>query len=436
MHNLLLFIIGLFLMAALFRIDFFFYLLYIFFGVYFLSALWAERSLRHISARRQVAGVPAGEGARAFNGERVSVKLFLRNAGLLPVPWLRLHESLPIQLKAPNFYRCVLSLLPREEITLSYELDCRRRGYYPLGPLLLNTGDLFGMRTHEGRSIEVDHLMVYPRIMPLARLGLPAQTPFGSIPTKQHIYEDPSRMVGVREYQSGDSLRNVHWKTTATTGALQVKRFEPAISIESLNFLNLNRGEYTSARAEVATELGIVVAASIANFLIEKRQTVGLSCNGLDRAEAPEEAGESDKGQSEAERPPLPGQDSSAADSAPPTPTNLLSAIHLPSHRGQEQLMHILDLLARVQASEGIPFADMLRQASLHLTWGGTGIIISGHADETLFESMLLMKRSGFHVVLILLDPKTPFTLIQQRAQEVSIRAYQVWQESDLDVWR
>jgi hypothetical protein len=98
--------------------------------------------------------------------------------------------------------------------------------------------------------------------------------------------------------------------------------------------------------------------------------------------------------------------------------------------------MHILDLLARVQASEGIPFADMLRQASLHLTWGGTGIIISGHADETLFESMLLMKRSGFHVVLILLDPKTPFTLIQQRAQEVSIRAYQVWQESDLDVWR
>ncbi len=402
MQNILLFIIGLFIIAALFRIDFFFYLLYIFFGVYFLSSLWADRALKQVSVRREIAGYPLGESVRAFFGERVTVTLRLRNASLLPVPWLRIHESLPVQLKAPNFYRGVLSLLPHEKAVLSYELDCRRRGYYLLGPLLLNTGDLFGMRTHEGRSVEVDHLMVYPKIISLASLGLPAQSPFGSIPSKQRIFEDPSRMVGVREYQSGDSLRNVHWKMTATTGALQVKRFEPAISIESQIFLNLNRSEYTSARAEIATELGIVVAASIANFLVDKRQTVGICCNGTDPMEATGDA----------------------------------HAIVLKARKGREQLVHILDLLARVQSNENLSFSDLLRQANLHLPWGGTGIIISGHADEALFENMLLMKRSGFHVVLILLDPRSPFTLIQQRAHEVGIHAYQVWQESDLDVWR
>jgi len=110
--------------------------------------------------------------------------------------------------------------------------------------------------------------------------------------------------------------------------------------------------------------------------------------------------------------------------------------IHTQPHKGREQLVRILDTLARVQVSNHLAFVDVLRQASLHLTWGGTAIIITGHADDALFENMLLMKRSGYHVVFILLDPRSPFIGIQQRAQEVGIRAYQVWQESDLDVWR
>lgn len=393
MQNLLLFIIGLFFVAALFKIDFFFYLLYVFFGIYFLSRLWTERALRSITYKREYTD-------RAFPGEQITVNLRVRNEGLLPITWLRIHESLPIQLKAPNFYRSVLSLMPKEEKTLTYTLNCRRRGLYALGPLIVGSGDLIGIQSVEKRMENVDHLLVYPHIVPLTQFNLPAQTPFGAVPTKQRIFEDPTRIVGVREYQSGDSMRHIHWKTSATTGVLQVKRFEPAISIESQIFLNLNRSEYTLGRVDTASELAIVVAASVANYLIEKRQTVGLCCNGLDATMENQQI------------------------------------ISIPPHRGREHLMHILDVLARVQTSEHIPFAEVLKQATLNLTWGGTGIIVTAHADDGLFGNMLLMKRSGFHVVLILVDPKTPFTEIQYRAQEVGIRAYQVWQESDLDVWR
>jgi len=110
--------------------------------------------------------------------------------------------------------------------------------------------------------------------------------------------------------------------------------------------------------------------------------------------------------------------------------------IALPPRPGREQLMHILDVLARVQTSDRYSFAETLRLARLHLTWGGTGIIVTSHASDELFANMLMMKRSGFHVVLILLDPQVPFDLTQERAHSVGIRAYQVWQESDLDVWR
>jgi uncharacterized protein (DUF58 family) len=393
MRNLLVFVLGLFLVAALFRIDFFFYLLYFFFGIYFLSRLWVNSALNHLEVQRE-------HTERAFLGEKPQVKLRLHNRGVLPVPWLQIRDSVPIQLKSPNFFRTVLSLMPREEQTLSYELDCRKRGYYPLGPLAVYSSDLFGISDQERRLPGEDHVLVYPHIVPLGHLGLPAQTPFGSIPSKQHIFEDPSRMVGVREYQSGDSMRHIHWKTSATTGTLQVKRFEPAISIESQILLNLNRDEYSISRVDTAIELAIVAAASIANYLIELRQTVGLSCNGLD--------------------PMLEEQ----------------QAILLPPRKGRDQLMHILDVLARVQGVQDAPFDETLRRARLHLTWGGTGIIITSHADDSLFDNMLLMKRSGYHIVLVLVDPKAPFAQIKERAHEVGIAAYQVWQESDLDVWR
>jgi uncharacterized protein (DUF58 family) len=395
MQHLLAFIVVFFALAAVLRIDFFFYILYVLFGVYFLSGLWVDRAVRGLTVSHAFED-------RAFPGERITVSVQLRNGTILPLPWLRLHESLPIQLKSPNFYRCVVSLLPRETRTLSYDLECRRRGFYRLGPLTLHTGDLLGVRMRERRIEDLGALIVYPRIIPLARLGLAAQTPLGEVPARHQLYHDPTRMIGVRAYQSGDSLRHIHWKTSAATGALQVKRFEPAISWQAQLFVNLNRGEYNLHRYITASELAIVVAASVAHYLIEKRQEVGLSSNGLDPL-----AEETD------------GYEVTVA-----------------PRKGRDHLMRILDVLARVRLAEDRPFVDLVRRARLHLTWGGTAIIITAHADDALFDAMLLLQRSGYHILLIVVDPHAPFADTKAHAQAVGIAAHQIWQESDLDVWR
>ncbi|HHX65445.1 MAG TPA: DUF58 domain-containing protein [Chloroflexi bacterium] len=387
-------ILLLFVISAVLRLDFYFYLLYAFFGVYFFSRLWAERALRGLVFERNYTD-------RAFPGEHVTVTLRIRHRGWLPLPWLRVHESLPIELHTPNFFRCVLSLWPREETVQRYDLECRRRGYYPLGPLLVSAGDLFGVRSSDRRLERDDALTVYPRIVPLADLGLPAQTPFGAVPVKQRIYEDPSRLLGVREYQSGDSLRHMHWKATAATGALQVKRFEPAISIEAQILLNLDRRDYSTARAITASELAVVTAASIAHYLVEGRQAVGLITNGLD-----------------------------------PLQSGAQMPLSLPARKGRAHLMRLLDVLARAQVGEGTPFGAMLHEVGPRLTWGGTTIVIAPHVDDDLFDRLLAFKRRGFYIVLIVVDPRTPFDLIRRRARAAGIVAYQVWQERDLDVWR
>ncbi|MFH1086929.1 MAG: DUF58 domain-containing protein [Chloroflexota bacterium] len=393
MPHFLAFVIGLFVVAALFRVDFFFYLLYLFFGIYLLSRWWTQRGLRSVTFARHYSD-------HALLGEQVPVRLEIHNRGLLPLPWLRVHESLPIQIKAPNLFRCVTSLLPYERRTVAYELDCRRRGHYPLGPLLLSAGDLFGLREVEQRYANQDAITVYPRIVPLRELGLPAQSPFGDVPSKQRIFEDPTRLMGVREYQAGDSQRHIHWTASAATGTLQVKRFEPAISIEALILLNLNRPEYTVARAGPASELAIVTAASVANHLAGKRQAIGLCCSGADPLQNEEQP------------------------------------IILPPRKGHDQLMRILDALARVELGDKTPYQDLVRRARLHLTWGGMAILITAHAGDDLFDAMVLLKRGGFHVVLVVVDPQTPFLRVQQRVRAIGVQAHQVWQERDLDVWR
>lgn len=393
MPHLLTFILLITLIALLFRIEFFFYLLYVFFGIYLFSRLWGQHALDNVTFEREC-------DTRAFIGDQLPIRIHIQNRGFLPLPWVRVHDSLPMGIKSPNFYHCVISLLPFEKKVLEYELNCRQRGYYPLGPLIVRAGDPFGLCERERRLEAPDALWVYPKIVHLSKLELAAKVPFGYMRTKERIFEDPTRMVGVRAYQSGDSTRHIHWKATAATGSLQVKRFEPAISIESQIFLNLNRDEYTPARTIPASETAIVTAASIVNYLIQKRQTVGFSCNGQD---------------------PL---------------TEQAPKITVPPRKGEAQRLHILDILARVQLSKHLSFVDLLHQDRLQLTWGSTAIIISGHADNTLFDNMLLMKRSGFHVMLILADPQRPFANIKQRAKNVGIKAQQIWQEGDLDVWR
>ena len=69
---------------------------------------------------------------------------------------------------------------------------------------------------------------------------------------------------------------------TASTGILQTKRFEPAISVEAQIYLDLNREGYTLPRVTTASELAIEAAASIATLLTHQRQTIGLCSNGSD----------------------------------------------------------------------------------------------------------------------------------------------------------
>jgi uncharacterized protein (DUF58 family) len=394
MPGLFFFIFALFLAAAFMNLDFIFYILYIFFGMYLLGRLWTRQALQAVRYQRVL---PTDH---AFLGEVLEARLEIVNTGWPPLPWLYLRDNLPVQLHVPSSFHRVISLLSHERASFSYQLNCRRRGHYQLGPLYVRNGDLFGMAEEAKQWSELQYITVYPKIVPLRQLPLPSQSPFGELPSQQHVFQDPTRVIGVRDYTSRDSLRHINWKTSANVGRLQVKKYEPAISLETMLFLNLNREEYNIRSLVDASELAITVAASTANHLVEKRQKVGLITNGMD---------------------PLASEG---------------RATSLPSSKGRSHLMKVLEILARVEVTPTTPFTELLRRQSVRLSWGTTIIIITPQDTEELFTSLLQLRRRGFHVVLILVEMRVSFRESRQRASQIGVPAYHVWRESDLDMWR
>ena len=391
--NFFLFLIVLTVFAIFLREDSILTLAYFLVGVYALSRWWSRRALQAVEYKRTFQ-------QRAFLYEKISVQLELVNKHWLPVPWVQLTENLPLELIVPSTYRSVTSIGPYASRQFEYLLHADRRGYYSIGPLHLRSGDLIGLTEELNTEGGVDHLIVYPKIIPFADVKLPSRSPLGTLRHTQPIFEDPSRVRGKRDYTAGDSLRRVDWKATASTGRLQVKQFEPSIALETAIFLNLNADEYAPRTRLDATELAIVIAASLANWIVGKRQSVGLTVNGVDPIGT--------EGQAQA----------------------------LPPRKGRAHLTRILDVLARVRSAPTTPFAPLFQYEAARLPWGTTVILILGAIDEELFNEIFRAQRAGLNVVLILCGTVPNLAEMQHRAEHFGIPVQHFMRERDLDIWR
>lgn len=396
------------------QIDFIFYVVYVCIGVFMWSQWHTPRAMARILASRHFTD-------HAFWGETVTITIALSNRSWLPVPWLHIVESVAVQLAIGDSINQVVSMGTKETVEFSYNVSARRRGYYRLGPLRLHMGDLFGLSKEQRAELPVGYLTVYPRIVPLSQLGLSARLPFGTVASRQRLFADPSRPNGVREFRSGDSLRQINWKSSAHTSQLMVKTVEPAISLESAILLNLNLEDYQRRNRATTLEWAIEVAASLAAHLVNQRQAVGLMSNGIDPlAISPDEG-------------PL-FDDSSGrilmkgpAASAVPPP--------IPPRPGREHLMKLLEQLARIEGGETSSFHQWTPKACLHLAWGVTILAITPTGDESTCQTLHRLVRVGYNPVLIVVEPDYNFGMVRERARRLGFMAISVPEREDLVRW-
>lgn len=391
-------IILLVLLAAVVRDDTVLTMCYLLAAIYFVGGWWSRRAFSRVTFKRQF-------NRHAFPNELVPVTLEVSNESYLPIAWLSLYDSAVPEIAPDQTFREVLSLGPHGRKQLQYHLRTYKRGYYSVGPLFLHSGDLFGMNNESLSQGAPDHITVYPRVVPITRLGLPSRSPLGTLRHHQPIFEDPTRIIGKRDYTSGDSLRRVDWKSTAATGKLQVKQFEPSIALDTVVVLNMHDEGYDRRTRFDDTELAVVVAASIANYVTSLKQSVGLLTNAKDAV--------------------LP---SSSKDHAP---------LFVPSRKGQRHLIRILETLARVQSSEhAVPFLDLIQNQIAQLPWGTTLVFISGKPDDTLFDSLFRARRAGMNAIAVIVGVSTGISDFKRRADQFGLTVHGVEREKDLNRWR
>jgi uncharacterized protein (DUF58 family) len=385
-------LVVLLVIAAFMRGDFALTLIYLVAGALVAGLWWSRQALAQVRTLRRFT-------THAFPGETIDIRLQVQNKGWLPLPWLELRETLPVALAGPNSFQSVIHLGPRGAANFEYSIEARKRGYYPIGPLSISTGDIFGLNDALRAQNPAEYLVVYPRVIPFASVEIPSHSPQGTLAHSLPLFEDPTRVFGKRGYVSGDSLRRIDWKSSAATGRLQVKLFEPSIALETCVILNLHAEDYYYRSRIDATELAIVIAASLANWIIGKKQIVGMVVNGRD---------------------PL------AADGKPQP---------LPARKGKRHLTRVLETLARAEMIENSALVPLIQGQRYHLAWGTTLIVITGRADEKLFDELYQARRAGQNPVLVLAGRDASDEALRQRAEKFGIAVFSIASERDLNIW-
>lgn len=378
--------------ALLFRGKMIYVALYMVGSVLYLSRALVRRAFEKVHLTRHLAA------DRIFTGEELAVTITLHNPHWMPLVWVMVTEETPPTVVASKERKAVLSLPARGSASWTYTVLGRRRGVHTIGPSTLETGDPFGLERLAGRSETFSHLLVYPKIRPLEHLGLPSRLPFGEMRTNRRFFEDPARVIGVREYEAGDSFNRIHWKLSARTGELFVKEYQPTIALETVVFLNLNLDEYHMSTVEFTSELAIEVAASVCYYLCNQRSRVGLVTSGKD---------------------PL----------APPRDEPVM----IPGRKGPAQLTELLELLAKVELARGTPINDLLAYGSRHLPWGSTLIVVTLEDTPELLEATVQLSQSGYQVVVMCVHRVTRPELLRYSSIP-GVYFYQVRTEVELDM--
>jgi uncharacterized protein (DUF58 family) len=385
-------LIVLLLIAAFMRGDFALTLIYLVVGALAAGMWWGRKALAQVEAKRRF-------NSHAFLGEQVKVQLHVQNTGWLPVPWLELRETLPVALVGPNNFQMVTNLGPRGDVQFEYFVQARKRGYYSIGPLSISTGDILGLSNSLQANSTAEALVVYPRIIPFTSMDIPSQSPQGTLRHTLPLFEDPTRVFGKRGYTSGDSLRRIDWKSSASSGRLQVKVFEPSIALETFIVLNLNADDYYYRSRVDATELAIVIAASISNWVVEKKQMVGMMVNGRD---------------------PL------APDGRPQS---------IPPRKGKLHMMRLLETLARAGIIDNSALVPLLQQQRYQLAWGTTLIVITGRLSDDLLDELYQARRAGQNATIVLAGTDTSDDDSRRRARAFGIPVISVATERELSIW-
>ena len=338
---------------------------------------WSRLSLERIGYERR------WTGQRAFVGDEIEATFTLRNRKALPLPWFEVRELVPDQLppaaahilpaawQGAFYYIHTTSLAWYERVTWRQRFACMARGYYKFGPARLRSGDIFGFFPREATLARVDIISVLPRLVDLGDVELPTRRPFGEARGGSPIFEDQSRIAGLRDYRPGDPLKRIDWKATARRGTLQSRLYDPSSTVTLMLVLSVDTFLHPwEGYDPLLLERAVSVCGSIASLAESKRYAVGLLANCS-----------------------YPGAD---------------RPIAVPAGRDPAQLTRVLEALAMVMPFTILTTENLLELERKRFPIGVSVAIIAGFMTQPLAEYLERMQHEGESLALYWVGDEAP----------------------------
>lgn len=252
-------------------------------GAWLIGYLWARSLARGLRLTREM------RFGWAQVGDRLEERFTLTNAEWAPALWVEVvdHSTMP----GYEVNRAT-GVGSGESTRWSKKGICTRRGLFTLGPTSLLAGDPFGLYTVSLHYSVSMPFVVMPPVVPLPAIEV---SPGGRAGEGRPRADAPERTVSaasVREYLPGDSLRWIHWRTSARRDSLFVRLFDGVPASDWWILLDMDRRVQAGEGQDSTEEHGVILAASLADRGLRLGKAVGLAACGEELAWLPPRGGE------------------------------------------------------------------------------------------------------------------------------------------------
>lgn len=330
-------------------------------GVYAVAWFWVRHQAGTIRLERK------RRGSMLVAGDSLHEEFIIHNQGPLPLLWLEVEDDSYLPGYNPSQ---VVACGSGQKYNWRAQATCEKRGVFRLGPHRMTSGDPFGLFRIEMENRESEALLVYPRVAQLPPMELPRGALVGRDRRRRPLAGDDRSPV-VRSYRPGDSLRHIHWPSTAHRGDLMVTEVEAEPSGDLWIVLDLHRASHRGSGQTSTLEYAIILAASLTAELLSggDRRAVGLLAAGS-------------------------GPDGPLSITVPPLP-------------GKGHLWQVLAALAPAQTGD-TPLDALLRHNRDLLGRGQTVVVITpelGERSALWMAELLHLRRAGVAGSALLVSP-------------------------------
>jgi uncharacterized protein (DUF58 family)/transglutaminase-like putative cysteine protease len=293
-------------------------------------------------------------------GDQLQERVTVANDGWAPGLWVRIIDQSNMHDYEISGVKDVSSWKYRHWFTRGI---CTRRGLYTLGPTSLEAGDPLGVYNVRVDYSDSANMMVAPQVISLPEIEIAAGGRIGEGRSHVRGMEQTVTAGGVREYVPGDSLRWIHWPTTARKDEPYVHLFDNEPSSDWWVVLDMDPGVHVGEGQRSTEEYGVILAASLINHGLQMGKAVGFIGYGND---------------------PL---------------------WHAPD-LGDTHLWKILRSLASVRPG-GPPLVELLDKIRNSLGQNISLVVITPNLSPEWLNALEFMQRGGIVPTVILMDPNS-----------------------------